>query len=121
MLSPAELSALITSTRRDVLSVTLDVDPAKPEHQDEPPAWRIWLRNELRALLERLPEGARTQARQPAAHVLAFVEQERPQGRGLAIFAAEDFWDVRVLPVPLRNRVHFGRPDVLSLLWAADE
>ena len=121
MLSLSEIPKLITSNRRDVLSVSLDVDPTKPEHQDEPPAWRIWLRNELRALLDRLPEEARRQAKQPAAHVLAFVEQERPQGRGLAIFAAEDLWDVCVLPVPLRNRVHFGRPDVLPLLWAADE
>lgn len=121
MPSLSEIPKLITSNRRDVLSVSLDVDPTKPEHQDEPPAWRIWLRNELRALLDRLPDEARRQAKQPAAHVLAFVEQERPQGRGLAIFAAEDLWDVRVLPVPLRNRVHFGRPDVLPLLWAADE
>jgi len=121
MLSPAELAALIASPRRDVLSVALDIDPTKPEHQDEPPAWRIWLRNELRRLLSHLPGDTRRQAETSVERVRAFVDQERPPGRGLAIFAAAGLWDVRTLPVPLRNRVRYGRPDVLPLLWAADE
>jgi len=121
MLSSAAVSALIASTRRDVLSVALDVDPTKPEHRDEPPAWRIWLRNELRSLLDHLPEETRKQARIPAERILTFAEHERPQGRGLVIFAAEGLWDVRLLPFPLRNRVRYGRPDVLPLLWAVDE
>jgi peptide chain release factor subunit 1 len=120
MLAP-ELAALIDSDRRDVLSVALDVDPAKPEHQSEPPAWRIWLRNELRALLDRLPAAERKTAEDAAARVLPFLEHERPAGKGLAIFAAADLWQVSVLPVPLRSRVRYGRPDLLPLLWAAEE
>lgn len=120
MLAP-ELAALLDADRRDVLSIALDVDPAKPEHQSEPPAWRIWLRNELRALLDRLPEHDRKAAEEPAARILSFLEHDRPAGKGLAVFAAPGLWQVSVLPVPLRSRVRYGRPDVLPLLWAADE
>lgn len=120
MLAP-ELAALIETERRDVLSVALDVDPAKPEHQSEPPAWRIWLRNELRSLLDRLPASDRRAAEAPAARILSFSEHDRPAGKGLAVFAAPDLWHVAVLPVPLHNRVRYGRPDLLPLLWAAEE
>lgn len=124
MLSHLAVSDLLNSPRRDVLSIALDVDPTKPENQAEPPAYRIWLRNELRALLDlldQLPKDERKRMKEVVERVEAFIEQERPQGRGLAIFAADDLWRVHVLPVPLRNLVRFGRPDVLPLLWAADE
>lgn len=121
MLSQLAAPDLLSSTRRDVLSIALDVDPTKPENQAEPPAYRIWLRNELRALLDRLSRDERKRVKDVVERVETFMEQERPQGRGLAIFAADDLWRVHVLPVPLRNVVHYGRPDVLPLLWAADE
>jgi len=115
MLSHLDVSDLLNSPRRDVLSIALDVDPTKPENQAEPPAYRIWLRNELRALLDQLPKDERKRIKEIIGRVEAFIEQERPQGRGLAIFAADDLWRVHVLPVPLRNLVRFGRPDVLPL------
>ncbi|MGH2398764.1 MAG: VLRF1 family aeRF1-type release factor [bacterium] len=121
MLSHPAIADLLDSPRRDVLSIALDVDPTKPENQNEPPAYRIWLRNELRALLDHLDNDVRKRIKGAADRVEAFVERERPQGRGLAIFAADELWRVHVLPVPLKNVVRFGRPDVLPLLWAADE
>jgi peptide chain release factor subunit 1 len=121
MLSHLAVSDLLNSPRLDVLSIALDVDPTKPENQAEPPAYRIRLRNELRALLDKLPKDERKRVKDVVERVEAFLDQERPQGRGLTIFAADDLWRVHVLPVPLRNQVHYGRPDVLPLLWAADE
>ncbi|HXF82378.1 MAG TPA: VLRF1 family aeRF1-type release factor [bacterium] len=121
MLAPDALTGLIDATRNDVLSVAADIDPAKPEHQDEPPAWLIWLRTTLSALVDGLQPSDRRTVRTLADRVLAFVEHERPRGRGLAIFAAPDLWRTHILPVPLRGRVTYGRPDVLPLLWAADE
>jgi len=116
-----DLRDLLGSPREDILSVALDVDPRKPEHQTTPPAWRIWLRDAFRDLAGSLPDERRAAVEEQTREILRFVEQDRPKGRGLAMFAGPDLWRVFVLPGPLRNHVAFGRPDVLPLLWAMDE
>jgi len=116
-----DLSDLVGSEREDVLSVALDVDPTKPEHQATHPAWRTWLRGALRDLAASLPVEQRKMVEERAREVLQYLERERPRGRGLALFAGQDLWRVFVLPVPLRNHAAYGRPDVLPLLWAMDE
>src|SRR3990170_2061003 len=89
-----DLADLIEAERADVLSVSLDVDPSRPEHQGQNPAYRIWLRNALRQTLEAIPKEARRGADELAQYVL---------------------------PVPLTNRAQYGRPDVVPVLWAVDE
>lgn len=121
VLRSADLSDLLHSPREDVLSVALDVDPTKLEHQTTPPAWRTWLRDQLRALAAALPDAGRAAVEAQGRKILRVVEHDRPRGRGLAMFAGTDLWRVFVLPVPLRNHVAYGRPDVLPLLWAMDE
>jgi hypothetical protein len=116
-----DLSNLFGSPREDVLSIALDVDPTKPEHQATHPAWRTWLRGALRDLAASFPREQRKMVEARIREVLQYAERERPQGRGLAVFAGEDLWRVFVLPVSLRNHVAYGRPDVLPLLWAMDE
>lgn len=116
-----DLTELLELPRRDVLTVCLDVDPTKPEHQRPEPAWRIWLRQALHETLERVPKDQRRPAQETADRVFAHLRDGRPQGRGVALFAAPDLWREHALPLPLPNLVRFGRPDVWPLLWAADE
>ncbi len=113
------LSALIESDRRDVLSVTLDLDPTKPEHQTPNPAYRTWLREALQHILETVPRSARAEIRKTARRMLARVENGPRGGRGLVVLAAPDLWREFVLPDPLPNRVQYGRPDLLPVFWAA--
>jgi len=120
-LRAVDLADLIEAERADVLSVSLDVDPSRPEHQGQNPAYRIWLRNALRQTLEAIPKEARRGADELAQRVLRHVETNRPRGKGLALFAAPGLWREYVLPVPLTNRAQYGRPDVVPVLWAVDE
>src|SRR3990170_3336987 len=120
-LRAVDLADLIEAERADVLSVSLDVDPSRPEHQGQNPAYRIWLRNALRQTLEAIPKEARRGADELAQRIIRHVETNRPRGRGLAIFAAPGLWREYVLPVPLTNRAQYGRPDVVPVLWAVDE
>src|SRR5690242_9650559 len=46
------LSGLLKNERRDVLSVALDLDPTKTEHQSPHPAYRTWLREAFQHVLE---------------------------------------------------------------------
>ena len=121
MISLDALTDLVEADRRDVLSVTLDVDPTKPEHQTANPAYLIWLREEIHRLLEGLPDAGRREVKTTAQHVLAHVEGVRPRGRGLVIFAAPNLWRDQALPFPIPNRVQYGRPDLMPVLWAASE
>jgi peptide subunit release factor 1 (eRF1) len=121
MLRPQDLGDLAETDRRDVISVYLDVDATKPENQAASPAYVIWLRNALRETVDRLFEDKRRVADEPAMAVLRFVESMKPEGRGLAIFAAPNLWRHFLLPFPLPNRVAYGLPDLIPLLWAMDE
>ncbi|MBI2247571.1 MAG: hypothetical protein HYU65_06530 [Armatimonadetes bacterium] len=120
MIRAQDLDELLDSSRQDVLSVALDTDPRRPEHQVVKPAYRIYFRNATRRLLRTVPRRQREAVRENLLRILARLE-DPPQGRGLAIFAAPGLWSEFVLPVPLPNRIRYGRPDLISVLWAADE
>jgi peptide chain release factor subunit 1 len=116
-----DLISLVETDRDDVFSVSLDIDPAKLEHQTVQPAYMIRLKNGIRDILEGLPKRRRKQAAHVAAQILAFVEMMRPEGRGLAIFAGPDLWRQQFFPFSLPNRISYGRPDVMPVLWTVDE
>src|SRR3989304_5756338 len=97
MVDMHEVLRLLDLDRHDVISVSLDVDPRKPEHQVVRPAYLIWLRNALRPLVGGLWGDPQRQAEEDANSILSFVEgwSGRPAllpGRGLAIFAAPHLW-----------------------------
>jgi peptide subunit release factor 1 (eRF1) len=121
MVDATEIDALLNVARRDVLSVSLDVDPTRPEHQVPTPAYRIWLHRAVHQVLAGISGPGRGEALETGRKVLAHVNASRPQGRGLVIFAAPNLWRKYSLPFPLPNLVRFGRPDLVPLLWAMSE
>lgn len=120
MFGQDEIRELLALTRSDVLSVALDTDPTKPEHQAVAPAYRIVFRNAGRALRRVVPRRRRAAFDESVARILARLDDPL-RGRGMAIFAAPGLWREFVLPVPLPNRIRYGRPDLISVLWAVDE
>lgn len=84
MLRALDLSDLIETRREDVLSVSVDVDPTKPEHQHDPPAHLIWLRHALDDLVESPPRCAPGRGGGGPAHrVLRRGPPPRTGDRGL--------------------------------------
>ncbi|MGH2372149.1 MAG: VLRF1 family aeRF1-type release factor [bacterium] len=121
MLWPRDLSDLVATDRRDVLSIYLDVDPTKPENQSAHPAYVIWLRNALRDILNGLSKEDRRTLGATAQELENFVASTRPAGRGLVLFAAPGLWRQHFLPVPVSNHAAYGRPNTMPLLWTIDE
>src|SRR3989304_5074823 len=78
-LRAVDLADLIEAERADVLSVSLDVDPSRPEHQGQNPAYRIWLRNALRQTLEAIPKEARRGADELAQRIIRHVATDPPR------------------------------------------
>ncbi|MGQ0550885.1 MAG: VLRF1 family aeRF1-type release factor, partial [Armatimonadota bacterium] len=118
---PRDLSDLVETDRRDILSIYLDVDPTKPENQSAHPAYAIWLRNALRDILNGQNKDERRTLGKTAEDVENFVASNKPAGRGLVLFAAPGLWRQHFLPVPVSNHVTYGRPDMMPLLWTIDE
>ena len=121
MMKGPDLTELVDSDRKDILSVCLDVDPAKAENQHAIPAYRIWARHAVREIVDGLPRTVRRHGKDAATRILACIDALHPEGRGLALFAGRRFWREYMLSVPIRNRVRYGRPDVLPVLAALDE
>lgn len=113
------IKAMVMQSDEPVLSLYLNVDASVDENQAQNPAWRIWIKNELRerdATLNEVEGYAAVRAK-----LDTFMETYEPEGRTLAYFASPSFEDVFHLPVRLENRVHVGKPLVTPILWAIDE
>lgn len=121
LVTPRDVSELLSLGETNVLTVYLDVDPKKPENQRAIPAFRIWLKNALGTLSADQPEGKSREFHSAASRVSDYMDQYLQAGKGLILFAGEDLWKAFDLPLPVTNEVHWGRPHLLQLLWLLDE
>lgn len=104
--------------KEPLLSVYADVNPAKPENQNN--AWKIRIKNSLKEF--DIPDHIKKK-------VFEVLEIERPSARTIAIFAADDLierYDLQIdIPVvDLANGrvdVSWGKPNVSPLIFAIDE
>ncbi len=117
LLRSTDVEELLSLDRTDVLSVHLDTDPTKPENQRPEPAYRIWARKAVLELAERAGASARKWLMGLADRVDARLRDDRPRGRGLVLYAADNLWREYVLPVEVQNRVRYGIVDLWPLLW----
>ncbi|RDV83640.1 VLRF1 family aeRF1-type release factor [Ammonifex thiophilus] len=120
------IANLLEMERDDVLSIYLNVDPTRPENQTSPPAYRIWLKNALDELEEKvapsLSREKRMALRELREQVTSYVNTYLPRGRSLILFTANDFQqEFSLLARVNENYLHYGRPDVTPLLWLLDE
>ena len=121
MLDAERLDKIMKLDRDDVFSLSLNTDPSLVEHQRPNPAYRVWTHNAVRRLLSRLPPDVRRAAGPAAQRLLTHLDAMPQEGRGLAIFAGADLWQVYTLPFPLPNYLTYGAPDTIPLLWAMHE
>ncbi|MEP0862694.1 MAG: hypothetical protein HRF52_14775 [Ignavibacterium sp.] len=104
--------------KEPLLSVYADVNPAKPENQNN--AWKIRIKNSLKEF--DIPDHIKKK-------VFEVLEIDRPSARTIAIFAADDLierYDLQIdIPVvDLANGrvdVSWGKPNVSPLIFAIDE
>lgn len=121
MLKRRDVEHLLSVDRNDILSLYLDVDPARSKNQSIPPAYRIWLKNAFEEVEGTAAKAKRREVRELTARVWEYINMYRPDGKGLAVFCGTGFWRVFPLSVPVNNYIHFGQPDVVPLLWVLQE
>jgi rubrerythrin len=118
------LDGLLADGRRDVVSVLIDVAPGRTRRGASGPASAAWVRRAVHDCLHGLhdlPAKQREQAGAAAERILDRLAQRRLRARGVAFYAGPGLWEEFSLPVPLPNEVRYGAPNVMPLLWVADE
>lgn len=116
-----DIAELLEADRQDVLSVYLDTDGRKPENRGAKPAYVIWLQHALREALKDLSGDALRVATRNARRVTTLVTRQRPEGRGLIVFAAPGLWKEYRLPIVVPNHLRYGAPDVTILVDVVDQ
>ena len=122
MFNLSDVKALVEQGEKQrILSLYLNVDNAQPENQAANPAWRIWLKKQLRSVEAQLKEEDQPAWDAVRDSVDTFFMGYMPSGKGLVAFFSPDWQQTHSLPVPLDNQAAFGRPLVGPMLLALDE
>jgi len=116
-----DITELLETDRQDILSVYLDTDGRKPENRGAKPAYVIWLQHALREALKDLSGDALRLASRAARRITTLVTRQRPEGRGLIVFAAQGLWKEYHLPMAVPNHLRYGAPDVTILVDVLDQ
>ena len=120
MLTKTAIRTLLNEAPNPLLSIYLKVDPAYQPNQNESPAWYIYLKNALREI-EKEFEQVPAKWQDIKESVFDYAQNYVPRSKTLAIFANSDYMEVFDIPVSLENRVSYGAPMLMPLLWATDE
>jgi peptide subunit release factor 1 (eRF1) len=103
-----------------ILSTYLDLEPESQVTR----SYRLVFKDLVREARNGLDRRARAELATDAGRVEAWLEEEAPRGRGLAVFSATraDLWETHLLGVPLPDRVAYAeRPLLTPLLDVLDE
>ena len=111
----------LKNTDADMLTLYLHVSPGHQPNQNTPPAWQIFLKNELRRIEDSLPEGQQSGWQNVKSRVEQLVAGYSPGGKTLVAFISPDDTTLYELPVTLDNAAAYGAPLLPPLLWAIDE
>jgi peptide subunit release factor 1 (eRF1) len=122
MLTPEDIDRLESFDGGDawVLSAYLDLDAARRIKR----SYLIAFEDLIKGVRGELAEPARDDLARESAHVRAWLEDQEPRGKGLALFSCspKHFWQAHFLAVPIREHLAFERrPDVAPLLELVDE
>lgn len=121
MLNLETLRQLVSDYPDGMLTLYLHTDAGDPANQAQQPAWRIWFKNALRDLEEKIDESEQERWQQIRENALTFVSQYSPSGKTLVIFMSDEYRAVYELPFALQNAADYGQPLVTPALWALDE
>lgn len=121
MINLNDVRRLLEQADDHTLSLYLNVNPADQENQASTPIWRIWLKNALKEIENGLDKDKTDLWRHLRARLETHLKLYAPQSKGLALFFGPSLEVEYALPVPVENRIRFGRPLIAPLVWAIDE
>ena len=103
-----------------MLSVYLDLSPQRQVQR----TYRIAFEDLVHTLREQLDERDREMLSEETQSVLRWLDENEPQGKGLAIFSCtpREFWQAHFLPVRVRDHIAYEpEPDLAPLFEIMDD
>ncbi|MEO0078034.1 MAG: VLRF1 family aeRF1-type release factor [candidate division WOR-3 bacterium] len=116
MITPETVKRLAASTDEHCLTLYLNTGPGLPRN-----AYVTRFHTLLRELNSRVPVQARREYEAAVDRVSRWLEQLQPRGNSCLVYAGERSLEDFSSRVPVRDEVHWGRPDVSQLLWLLEE
>ncbi len=116
MITPETVKRLTESTNEHCLTLYLNTGPDLPRS-----TYVVRFRGLLKEINSRVRPGARRQFDAAAERVTHLLEQFRPRGNSCLVYADEKTLEEFSSRVPVRDEVHWGRPDASQLLWLLEE
>jgi len=116
MISPDAVRQLAQSEENRCLTLYLNTGPDQPRS-----TYQARFRNLLKGLNSSVPAEDRKVIDAVAAKVTNFLNQYQPAGNSILIYATDKNWQEHSSRVPVRDEVHWGRPDVNQLVWLLQE
>jgi len=121
MIDLPKIQNIVDNFSENTLSLYLNIDPSYIENQSQTPAWRIWLKNELKNINHTIDTSVTPIWDDINKRLNTFFSDYQINGRTLVLFMDQDQEYIHELPFTMRHRGHFGKPLVSPLLWAMDE
>lgn len=116
MIPPDTVRQLAQSPEKQCLTLYFNTGP-----NDQRSAWLTRFKNLVRRIDPTVPSQDRRAFAAAVARVENFLKQYQPQGNSFLAYATRNSWQQFVSRVPVRDELHWGRPDVSQLLWLLEE
>ena len=116
MISPDTVKKLAQNADSQCLTLYFNTGP-----KDTRSAWQARFKKLLRNV-DGIVTGRDHRAFDAAvARVTSFLEQYQPKGNSFLVYATKDSWQEFTSRVPVRDELHWGKPDISQLLWLLEE
>jgi hypothetical protein len=116
MIPPETVKQLAQSTEQQCLTLYFNTGPRDPRN-----AWQARFKKLLRNLDGMVLGRDRHAFDASVARITNFLSQYQPRGNSFLAYATRDTWQEFTSRVPVRDELHWGRPDVSQLLWLLEE
>lgn len=116
MISPDTVKRLAQSTDSQCLTLYFNTSPKDPRS-----AWQARFKKLLRNIDGIVSSRDHRAFDAAVARITNFLSQYQPKGNSFLAYATKDSWQEFVSRVPVRDELHWGKPDVSQLLWLLEE
>lgn len=114
------LNKMLVENTQEVLSVYLDIDPARLGRNNRSIAL-IWLKDSIKEIRKSIPSQSLKDFETLEKKILDEVENGELKGKSLIAFLSKDFFEIAYPQVNVVNEIWWGKPSLGQLDWLLEE
>lgn len=99
-----------------VLTAYLNTMPPEPGRHVVVPVCVTWMKSECKSITRKLPARERAGFQRQLDATRRYLQERHPREKSLMIVAGAGTWELVPLRIPVKNELHWGRPELSQLL-----